>query len=85
MDANGLNTAAHLPTHAATRESRLRMAFRPCPPEPESVLLRRGVHIRSPETSLPFDFFTFGKTFDGMLLSRQELQSREEPGWTVQE
>jgi hypothetical protein len=37
------------------------------------------------ETSLTLDFSTFGKIFDGMLLSRQELQSREEPGWTVQE
>ena len=37
------------------------------------------------ETSLPLNFSTFGKTFDGMLLSRQELQSREEPDWTVQE
>jgi hypothetical protein len=37
------------------------------------------------ETSLPLDFLRLGKTFDGMLLSRQELQSREEPGWTVQE
>jgi hypothetical protein len=37
------------------------------------------------EASLPLDASTFGKTFDGMLLSRQELQSREEPGWTVQE
>jgi hypothetical protein len=34
---------------------------------------------------LPLNFSTFGKTFDGMLLSRQELQSREEPDWTVQE
>jgi hypothetical protein len=37
------------------------------------------------KASLPLDSSTFGETFDGMLLSRQELQSREEPGWTVQE
>jgi len=37
------------------------------------------------EASLPLDSSTFGKTFDGMLLSHQKLQSREEPGSTVQE